>query len=336
MDTTAPTLLCSRDPAVIEAVEVAAAAMDVGLRVARDAQEARALWPAARLRFLSTEVAARWASAPPGRAFLVGTSPAELTRCSAQLELPVIPLPDVGGRLVDALKRASGDGSRHGTTVALVGAAGGLGVSTLAVALAITAGRRGTPSALVDLASCGGGLDLAAGGETVEGMRWSDLGHARGELGDLAGSLPSLGGVALLAHSREAPSVPSAETVAAVMGALARSHRMVVVDCGRDPSPTSVDHTVLVVGADVRSVAAARMLAEVKALRPTSIVVRRGPGRTLPEQVVARALGAPSLGRMDHHRALPRLAELGLLPVSGPARRYARQVGAILEGLPDA
>lgn len=315
---------------------MAAAAMDVGLRVARDTQEARALWPAAKLRFLSTEVASRWASAPPGRAFLVGTSPVELTRCSAQLELPVIPLPDVGGRLAEALRRESGDEPQRGTTVAIVGAAGGLGVSTLAVSLAIVAGRRGTPSALVDLACCGGGLDLTAGGETVEGMRWSDLGHARGELGDLAGSLPSLGGVAMLAQSREAPSVPPAETVVAVMGSLARSHRLVVVDCGRDPSPTPADHTVLVVGADVRSVAAARMLAEVNAVRPSSIVVRRGPGRTLPEQVVARALGAPSLGRIDHHRALPRLAELGLLPVSGPARRYARQVGVILDGLSGA
>ena len=91
-----------------------------------------------------------------------------------------------------------------------------------------------------------------------------------------------------------------------------------------------------VVGADVRSVAAARMLAEGRSLAPTAIVVRRGPGRSLPEQVVARTLGAPSLGQVGHHRALPRLAELGLLPVAGPARGFARQIAPILTGLTGA
>lgn len=329
-------LLCARDQAVIEAVQVTAAAMDVPLRVARDAEEGRALWPSVSLRLLATEVATRWVSVPPGRAFLVGTSPAELARCSAELELPVLPLPDVGGRLAEALSGASQAGRERGATVALMGATGGVGVSTLTVALALSAVRRGSPSVAVDLASCAGGLDLVAGAETLEGLRWADLGNARGELGDVAGSLPSVGGVAILAHSRQSPAAPSAAAVSAVLTALARSHRLVLADCGRDPSPWSADHTVMVVGADVRSVAAARMLAEVRAVAPTAIVVRRGPGRTLPEKVVARALGAPSLGRIDHHRALPRLAELGLLPVAAPARRYLRQVDAIVEGMTSA
>ncbi len=333
MESTAHALLCSRDPAVIEAVEVTAAAMDVPLRVAREGESARAQWPSAALRLLSTEVAARWTSVPPGRAFLVGSAPAELARCSAQLELPVLPLPDVGGRLAEALLQASSSAGRRGVTVALIGAAGGLGVSTLTVAMALAARSGGSPSAAVDLAQCGGGLDLAAGAETADGLRWSDLGNARGELGDVAGSLPSVAGVPLLALSREAPAGPSPDTVAAVLTALARAHELVLADCGREPPPTSTDHTVLVVGADVRSVAAARMLAEVRSVRPTAIVVRRGPGRSLPEKVVARALGAPSLGQIGHHRPLPRLAELGLLPVAAPARGYVREVGAILSGL---
>ena len=336
MDPIAHALLCSRDPAVIEAVEVTAAAMDVPLRVARDAEAARAQWPTAKLRLVSTEMAARWTSAPPGRAFLIGTAPAELARCSAELELPVLPLPDVGGRLAEALMQASLAGRERGVTVALIGASGGLGVSTLTVGLALGARRAGSSAAVVDLAPCGGGLDLVAGAETSEGMRWSDLGNARGELGDVARSLPSVGGVPLLAHSRDAQAAPSPGAVSAVMTALARGHRIVLADCGRESPPVAADHTVLVVGADVRSVAAARMLAQANSLTPTAIVVRRGPGRSLPEQVVARTLGAPSLGQVGHHRCLPRLAELGLLPVAGPARAFARQIAPILAGLTGA
>jgi secretion/DNA translocation related CpaE-like protein len=336
MDSIAHVLLCSRDPAVIEAVEVTAAAMAVPLRVAREAESARANWPTAKLRLVSTEMAARWTSAPPGRAFLVGTSTSELARCSAQLELPVLPLPDVGGRLAEALMQASLAEREHGVTVALIGASGGLGVSTLTVGLALGARRSGSSAAVVDLARYGGGLDLVAGVETSEGMRWPDLGSARGELGDVAGSLPSVGGVPLLAHSREAPASPSPDAVSAVITALARAHQVVLADCGREPPSVPTDHVVLVVGADVRSVAAARMLAEGRSLAPTAIVVRRGPGRSLPEQVVARTLGAPSLGQVGHHRALPRLAELGLLPVAGPARGFARQIAPILTGLTGA
>ncbi|MHA6512695.1 septum site-determining protein Ssd [Tessaracoccus sp. Z1128] len=333
METPVRVLLCAKDPSVIEAVEVTAAALELPVQVARDADSVGAHWAAAGLRLVSTEVAARWSSAPAGRAYLVGTSPAELARCSAELELPVLPLPDTGGRLAAVLARARTSERQRGSTVALVGATGGLGVSTLALALGLTGARQAMGSAVVDLAASSGGLDLAVGAEAVEGVRWADLAGAHGELGEVAARLPAVAGMALLAQSRQDPGPPSPGSVSAVVSALARSHRLVVLDCGRDPAPLPVDHTVLVVGADVRSVAAARMLGETRGVTPSAIVVRHGPGRTLPEQVICRTLVARSLGRIDQHRALPRLAELGLHPVGGPARRYAAQVAAVLREL---
>lgn len=322
-------LLCARDPVLVEAVEVAAAAQQVVLRHARDADEARQSWGAASLRLVSTEVAARWSDVPPGSAYLVGTVAAELTRCSAELGLPVLPLPDAGGRLAQALATVRVAGSEQGRTVALLGASGGLGVSTLAVGLALAATRAGSAGAVVDLAPHSGGLDLLLGIESVQGVRWADLARARGELGDLAANLPVADRVPVLTQARDLPRRPTAEAVAAAVASLRRQHGLVVLDCATEPPVFVADDTLLVVGADVRSVAAARMLAEVRGVAPSGLIVRRGAGRTLPSAVVGRSLGAPIVATVDHDKALPRLAELGMVPVGGPARRFTRQITAL-------
>lgn len=151
-------LLCSRDPTVIEAIEVSAAALDVPLRVVNDAGEARAQWSEAALRLVGAEVALRWSSVAPGPAFVVGADAADLARCSAQLGLPVLPLPDDSGRLADVMAKSITRAPRHAPVVSLLGASGGLGVSTLTVALALLAARSGKRAVGVDLAH--GGLSL--------------------------------------------------------------------------------------------------------------------------------------------------------------------------------
>ena len=65
-------VLGHRHPAVIEAVEVSAAALEVPLRVAHHPDEVRAAWPEAALRLVSSEVAARWSGVAPGLAYIVG------------------------------------------------------------------------------------------------------------------------------------------------------------------------------------------------------------------------------------------------------------------------
>ncbi|MFT3887925.1 MAG: hypothetical protein QM713_07160 [Arachnia sp.] len=329
-------LLCARDPAVVEAVEVCAAALGVPVRVAPDGVSAGEEWAAAALRLVSTEVGARWGAVAPGTAYVVGASPPELARCSAQLGLPVLPLPDESGRLADALRRAGEVAARRGQVVALVGASGGLGVSTLAVGLALVAAHRGRRAVAVDVAEAGGGLDLLVGAEARPGLRWSALTGVRGEVSDLWDGLPRAEGAAVLAQDREAPDVPDEAALAAVVASLGREAELVVIDGGRRVPPVDADRTVLLVGADVRSVASARMAAEQRGLHPGGIVVRRGPGRTVPSEVVARSLGAPLLGEVGEDKALPRLGELGAPPLPGPARRFGRQVAALLQRLSDA
>lgn len=324
-------LLCARDPAVVEAVEVSAAALEVPLRVAHHPDEVRVAWPEAALRLVSTEVGARWSGVAPGLAYVVGASHQDLARCSAGLGLPVLPLPDDGGHLAKAMTAAVRREVTRGQVLALVGASGGLGVSTLAASLALVAAADGQRALAVDLAQGGGGLDLLVGAETEAGVRWPDLTHARGELGELFSGLPAVDGAAVLAQGRESAGLPPPQAVAAAVGALKRTADLVVVDSGREAPAVEAEQVLLMVGADVRSVASARMLAESRAVTPTGLVVRQGPGRGIPADVVARSLGVPCVGIIGHAKALPRLAELGMAPVGGPARRYRRQVAAILK-----
>lgn len=326
-------LLCARDPAIIEAVEVSAAALDVPLVVERDSSQVRAQWAAAALRLVSTEVAARWSSVGDGLAYVIGTDPGELARCSSELGLPVLPLPDDGGRLAQALSSAAVSSQPRGTVVALVGASGGLGASTLVASLTLLGAAAGKRAVAVDLAPCSGGLDLIVGGERSAGLRWSDLAQARGELGAL--TLPTVDGAGFLTADRRSPGPPGKGAVGAVVSSLARTAELVVVDAGREPPPVECDRTFVLVGADVRSVAAARMLAETHSFAPAGVIVRTGPGRTLPVDVVARSLGVESLGSVPEDRALPRLGELGLLPTAGQARKYRRRVKALLGELLD-
>lgn len=323
-------LLCARDPVVEEIVEVVAAAQQVEVRVVRESDRTGHDWAAAGLRLVSTEVAVRWDRVAPHRAHLIGTSTEELARCSARLGLPVLPLPDTDGRLAQLLAGVGGVHDATGRLVALVGASGGLGVSTLAVGLALAAARAGESSAVVDLAQHGGGLDLLLGMETADGARWADLAAARGTLGDIGPGLPAVEGARVLTQDRSRPCVPGSPAVDVVVAALRRAHGIVVADCDPTSVPDDADRTLVVVGADVRSVAAGRMLAELRGLAPTGLIVRAGNGRGLPPDVVGRALGAPVVAVVGHDKALPRLAELGLPPVGGPARRFSRDVATLL------
>lgn len=325
-------LLVSRDPVVIDAVEISAAAQEVELLVVRDVTQLGSAWAEASVRLIGAEVAARRGSPGPGEAHLVGGSMAELARLSAELTLPVLPLPDAEGRLAAVLARAlqTGNSSR---IIAVVGAVGGLGVTTLTAALAVEAARAGRRAVAVDMVASGGGVDLLVGAETDPGLRWPDLRHARGELGDVLDALPQVGGARFLSQGRQGEP-PEEEAVDSVFAALGRAADVILVDAGRGPVPPQAERTILMVGADVRSVAAAQSLGPTT--RASGVVLRSGPGRRIPSEVVARSLGLECIGTVAEHKALPRLAELGLPPHPGPARRYCRQVASIWRWLGDA
>lgn len=111
------------------------------------------------------------------------------------------------------------------------------------------------------------------------------------------------------------------------------------VDGGRGNVPPpgiadgSRDQQVLVVGADVTSVAASRTAAERHGLTSARLVVRTGPGRMLPPESVAEALGLELLGTIRHDPSVPELAACGGSVASRRARRFRADTRAVWEAM---
>ncbi|GAB3816304.1 septum formation initiator [Tessaracoccus terricola] len=326
-------LLATRDPALAEAVLATALALGVEVDVVRDRDELRRGWTSATLRLLGADMAARASLLErAGNTYVVGSGEADLLAASAQLRAPALALPNATAELADVLAGHLHAGPAA-QAFAVVGGSGGVGASSLVVGLATAAAEAGLRSAAVELAGCGGGLDLLFGAEMREGLRWDELGHAEGQLGDLEGHLLNVGGVDVVAHDRRSPTTPDDAAVAAVLGSLGRSHGAVFVDADAADVGGRKLQVLLVVGADVAAVAAARMLVERWGLESARVVVRDGPGRTLPAEAVAESLGMGLLGLVRHDRKVLRLAQSGGSVASAPARRFRRDVKALWEGL---
>lgn len=326
-------LLATRDPALAEAVLATALALGVDVEVVRDRDELRRSWGSATLRLLGADMAARASLLErSGSTYVIGSAEADLLVASAQLRAPVLALPHATAELADVLAGHLRDDARA-QTFAVVGGSGGLGVSSLVVGLATVAAESGMRSAAVELARCGGGLDLLFGAEMRDGLRWDELGHADGQLGDLDGHLLNVAGADVLALDRRSPREPDDAAVAAVLGSLGRSHGAVFVDADAADVGGRKLQVLLLVGADVASVAATRMVVERWGLESARVVVRSGPGRSLPAEAVAESLGMPLLGRIRHDKSVVRLVQSGGSVAAAPARRFRRDVKALWEGM---
>jgi len=231
----------------------------------------------------------------------------------------VMTLPRDSGRLVDVLALARETPGAAGPLVAVLGASGGAGASTLAVALGLAAAADGRAATLVDFDARGGGLDLLVGLEDAGGLRWPDLAAARGVVPSLAlrDRLPRLGSIAVLSCGRpgqaDGADEASAEAVSAVVTAARRGNTPVVADLPRWPSAgadvvvAACDALVLVVRCEVRGVAAATAaLGRVGGQCDDMRVVLRTDARSrLDPRGVMTALGQPIAHTV---RTEPRLA----------------------------
>jgi secretion/DNA translocation related CpaE-like protein len=229
--------------------------------------------------------------------------------------------------------------------VGVLGASGGLGASTLTVALALSATQglgspRRPPVVAVDGVLTAGGLDVTACVEHVDGLRWGDLSGARGEVcgQDLLDELPRAAGVPVLSAAPDAPA-PAPEVVASVLEALRSAAALVVVDLERhrglsagdgvppEPALKACDLVLLVAGATPRhladAVAATGHLAADRRLASRSSEVRlvvRGASRDLAS-ALADHLGLPLAAAWRDDRRVPLDAERGRPP--GQVRRSA-------------
>lgn len=233
------------------------------------------------------------------------------------------------------------DGSAEACTISVVGAAGGLGASVLATALGIHGAARGARSLVVDTDHLGGGIDLLAGAEHSEGVRWSDLALADGHIApaSLTEVLPRARGASLLTFGREHEVRVSAT---AVLSAAVRGFDLVVADVDRhafdvndelaiDVLARSIS-TVVIVPETVRGIVAGRaILTQLAPLTSNPIAVTRAVHGGIGHRATARQLSIPCVARMSHDRSLTSALEQGL----GPERsRSVRKVcAAILDAV---
>jgi secretion/DNA translocation related CpaE-like protein len=351
-------LIMADEPELLDAVLRLAAAAGVEVQRAADAADARRWWGGAPMVLLEGDAARRCAAAGlPRRDGVVlvarGEPPGWVWQAAVTVgATEVVTLPEAESWLVTALADSTDRPSagRPGSVLAVVGARGGAGASTLAAATAVTAARDGTGALLVDCDPLGGGLDLLVGIEQEPGLRWPELTVADGRVraGALHDALPRAGvggpdgrGLAVLSCARSAHG-PERTSVTAVLEAGRRGGDTVVCDLPRYPTDAALaalggtDLAVLVLPADLRSCAAGGRVAQVLAEHAGTVeLVVRGPspgGITAAE--AARAVGLPLLAAMRPESGLERGTERGRPPGvgRGPLAAAARAVLDRLSG----
>lgn len=237
--------------------------------------------------------------------------------------------------------------------IAVVGASGGLGASTLALAVGRRLAATGPASVVVDLDLARGGLEVTAGIEHLPGRRWDDLRDVRGRLppGALAAGLPHEDGVHVLSGRGGASAEVSDAAVLAVLGALAAGTSPLVLDLPpwspALPGVLALGPVVVVLtGLRTRALAdadaAVALLLEHGQEHPTPIdlrLVTRGP--RVPADVlddVVAHLGIAHLHHLGDDPHVPRDAERGLFPGIGrdAVRRCADAVVAVVDDLAQA
>ena len=232
----------------------------------------------------------------------------------------VIRLPSGTSDLVGALMAPVA--AQTGRLVAVVGAVGGCGASTLAVALAVRASARGR-ALLVESDPRGTGVDLILGAESEPGLRVEDV---RAELGGpdpdaLWEAVPAGdAGCRVLARARGRHTAIGAPACDGALGA-ALAHRsaggLVVCDAGGAAGDAPVlvraDFVVVVTRADLQgAVAAGRTTGDRR--RPT-LVVRTRRGDPLHAADVADSAGIAA------YRAFPEVGAVRHLAGSGDLGR---------------
>lgn len=236
------------------------------------------------------------------------------------------------------------------STVLVAGASGGLGASTLALAVGRRLAATGPPSAVVDLDLERGGLEVTAGVEHLPGRRWDELHDVRGRVPPdlLLSSLPVDDGCHVLSVRGGASARPPDGAVLDVLHALRESGARVVVDLPV-ASPTmpallrAGGLLVVLVSLSTRGLADAD--AAVQRLLDTPDLPRSGldlrlvtrgkrAGAEVIDDVVAH-LAVPHLHHLPDDRAVARDGERGVFPGTrrDVVRRCADVVAAVADGL---
>ncbi|WP_067531572.1 septum site-determining protein Ssd [Nocardia crassostreae] len=314
---------------------------------------ARHAWTTAGVVIVDTAAALRCASADhPRRAGILLVTAGEPGLLDWQAATAVgaeqvLALPAAADALIAAFAACDQRGRGDGAVVAVAGACGRSGASTLAAAVPLTAaGHFRERTLLVDAAPFGGGLDLLLGLENTPGLRWPDLVIEDGRVAAAAlhDALPATAGVSLLSCGRGAGATELAPTaVRSVVEAGRSAGDLVVCDLSSERGPhaaqilDAADAVILVVPARFRAVAAAESVAAHVVVRnPNVHLVVRGPAPVgLRGEEVAEVLHLPLLASVPPQPRLTERLEYTGLTVRrrGPLRLAAEAVLTALDAV---
>lgn len=215
--------------------------------------------------------------------------------------------------------------------LAVVGAVGGVGASTVAIACAAGAGPG---CLLVDADPRSPGLDLPLGVADGEGARWSAFPDSSEPLvsESVRAALPIVEGISLLTGSLPEPF---GNRVTSVLDVGRRAFPRVVLDCGRDIGTAALaggDAAVVVVPATLAGVVSARRVLDELATSGIStdrIVLALRPSGWLPREQVVGHLGDLACVEVPKLPRIGELADCGDL-LSGRTGHRLRRLGAAL------
>jgi secretion/DNA translocation related CpaE-like protein len=316
-------LLVTSDPGLTDAVLAVAAEARIELSVTPDVGSAASLWASAPLVLIDAEQLDAATALPSRRGVVVVTraiEDAETWRRLVEAGVEhIVELPLGAPWLFERFGRSLETDLQRGL-VAVVGAAGGAGTSTLAGALAHHLAVQNGHAVLVDLDPAGGGIDLMLGGEDDAGARWDELAGVSGRVDEqiLIQALPVTHDLSVLSWPAEGEIEPDPVAVGHVLDALTRSGRDVVADIGRGADPcchaalARAAQVVVVVPLRVRAVASARRLIHRLPQHVTPVVLAREPAPGgLTNDDMAEALDLPVAATLTSDRRRPSIEELG-------------------------
>lgn len=323
-----------------------------GLRLVRTSAADPQVWRKAQALLIGEDALPelrRSGVARSREAVLVGLNGSESALWQAAGDVPVagaVGLPSGGAWLVHWLRGLPGaGGAGAGAVAACFSAAGGVGCSTMAAAVAVTAARAGLPPLLIDAHPGPAGVDRLLG-EPEAPDHWSRFAGYRGHLPpqDLAG-LPVLEGVRCLGWGGGQQAPLWRDALGSVIAAGRVEHEVVVLDAGLETSVAGdlprQAIPILLVPATWRGVLAARSRLAVLAESfdtPTVIVLRDVGGRGDP-QVWQREFSEHRVLRLNFDATVIDDEDTGRPPGSrsrSQVTRCARQVLAAIAAQPAA
>lgn len=334
-------LLLTASVEISDMVGRLAAAAGVRPVVSADPAATLPAWHAAVVVVVGADLVAEVAAVSPPRrpgVHVVGSGPLvdRVFRDAVGLGAEtVLELPSAGAWLVDALADVA-DARAPGRVVGVLGGAGGVGATTLSVALAQSGGERG-PTLLVDTDHLGPGIDRMLGLEEAPGVHWHDLHQTSGRLGAraLRDSVPASGMVGVLGWASGSRRPLAPEPLREVVSAARRGHDLVVLDLPRHGGALMAeaagrcDQVLVVAPATLVGTAATLQVLDAlgDARQQAVLVVRPG---VVTDADVATATGLPLAARLGRERGLAEAVDLGLGPLRSRRGPLARVVRSLL------